>query len=153
MQFANLGSVLKRGRRSNSEKFVAANVQLENQADNAALGDFGLPYLSRAALRLIKSLGISSHHLMRPKFLSLALLAVLLALLYFPIRFAFAFQVFGNAVHSKSDGWLGPTPRNAGVCAVDIGKVNEWTCTDTAVFTNHRFGCKLWLRVFGYADA
>ena len=31
-------------------------VQLINQADNAAFGDSGLPYLFRAALRLIKSL-------------------------------------------------------------------------------------------------
>ena len=37
----------------------ASEAQLINQADNAALVDSGLPYRFSAALRLIKSLGLS----------------------------------------------------------------------------------------------
>ena len=39
------------------QQCLSANVQLINQADNAAFGDFGLLCRFCAALRLIKSLG------------------------------------------------------------------------------------------------
>jgi hypothetical protein len=84
---------------------------------------------------------------------SLAALALAFGLLYFPARFALTFQLFGNAVHSPSNGWLGPTPRDAGKCVVDAGKVNIWQCTDATVFAEHRVGCRLWLHVFGYSGA
>jgi hypothetical protein len=87
------------------------------------------------------------------KLLSISALIVLLMLLYFPARFATTFELLGNPVVSPGVGWLGPTPRNAGACVLDVGKVNAWLCPDTSVFTEHRFGCQLWLRVFGYHDA
>jgi len=89
----------------------------------------------------------------RSKLLSISALVVLLAILYFPVRFVATFELFGNPVVAPGVGWLGPTPRNAGACALDVGKVNSWLCPDTSVFTEHRFGCQLWLRVFGYHDA
>jgi hypothetical protein len=90
---------------------------------------------------------------MRSKYLSILGLAVLVALLYLLVRFTLTFQLFGYPVNSPSVGWLGPTPRNAGQCALDIGKVNSWRCADTSVFAKHHLGCQLWLRVFGYSGA
>jgi len=88
---------------------------------------------------------------MRSKYLSILGLILFIALLYLPARFALTFQLFGYPVNSPTAGWLGPTPRNAGQCALDIGKVNSWRCTDTSVFAKHHFGCQLWLRIFGYS--
>lgn len=90
---------------------------------------------------------------MRNKPVILASVLAVSALLYFPVRFAVTFEIFGNAVHSRDKGWLGPTPRGSGACVVDVGKVNSWTCPDTAVFDDHRYGCQLWLRSFGYLQA
>jgi hypothetical protein len=73
--------------------------------------------------------------------------------LFFAAQFAVTFELLGYGVHSSEHGWLGPTPRNPGRCAVDIGKVNSWECDDISVFTQHRLGCQLWLRIFGYAEA
>ena len=89
---------------------------------------------------------------MKARIPALVALALALGALYFPARFALAFEFFGNAVHSPTSGWLGPTPRNAGKCVVDAGKVNVWQCADTAVFAEHRIGCRLWLSAFGYRD-
>ena len=85
--------------------------------------------------------------------LAFLLLAAALPLLFFIGRFAFTFELLGSGVRSTHHGWLGPTPRNPGNCAVDIGKVNSWECSDISVFTQHRLGCDLWLRIFGYAEA
>jgi len=90
---------------------------------------------------------------MKAPMIVLAVLALMLGMLYYPVRFALAFELVGNAVHSPKLGWLGPTPRGAGKCAMDVGKVNSWECTDTTVFAEHRMGCRLWLRTFGYVDA
>ncbi|HET6431105.1 hypothetical protein [Dyella sp.] len=90
---------------------------------------------------------------MQSKYLSILGPIVLVALLYFPARFALTFELFGYPVNSPSAGWLGPTPRKAGQGIEDIGKVNSWRCADTAVFAKHQFGCHLWLRVFGYSGA
>jgi len=90
---------------------------------------------------------------MRKKLFTPVFLLVAIALLYFPVQFALTFEIFGDAVNSSSAGWLGPTPRNAGICAVDVGKVNSWQCSDTSVFVEHHYGCQLWLRVFGYIGA
>lgn len=84
---------------------------------------------------------------------TLVAVALIVGALYLPARFALTFELFGNAVHSPTSGWLGPTPRNAGKCIADVGKVNNWQCSDTTVFAAHQMGCKLWLRVFGYTDA
>jgi hypothetical protein len=88
---------------------------------------------------------------MRTKLLTLVALALTVALLSYPARFALAFEIFGKPVHSPSAGWLGPTPRNAGTCIIDAGKVNSWNCQDTSVFSRYALGCKLWLKVFGYS--
>jgi len=72
-------------------------------------------------------------------------------LAYFPVRFALAFELFGNAVRTESR-WLGPTPRDARDCVADVGKVNVWRCSSTEVFSEHEYGCTLWLRAFEYAD-
>lgn len=80
---------------------------------------------------------------------SVAALA-LVAALYFPVRFAITFELFGLPVNSPTLGWLGPTPRGR-KCVADIGKVNTWQCADTSVFQTHRYGCLVWLRAFGYA--
>ncbi len=90
---------------------------------------------------------------MRFKRLLQLLLAVAIGLLYLPVRFALTFELFGYPVNSPTAGWLGPTPRNAGACALDVGKVNSSQCSDTSVFTEHRYGCRLWLRLFGYSGA
>jgi hypothetical protein len=90
---------------------------------------------------------------MRIKPLVLVVLFAAAVLLYFPAKFALTFEMFGNAVNSPSAGWLGPMPRNAGSCALDAGKVSSWQCADISVFTEHRYGCQLWLRVFGYIGA
>ena len=89
---------------------------------------------------------------MKVRIIVIASLALALGLLYFPARFALTFELFGNAVHSPTSGWLGPTPRNAGKCVIDAGKVNSWECPDTTVFAEHRMGCSMWLRTFGYND-
>ena len=81
--------------------------------------------------------------------LSSVALVLVAAALYFPVRFAMAFELFGLAVNSPVHGWLGPTPRGS-KCVADIGKVNTWQCPDTAVFQQHRYGCLVWLKVFGY---
>ena len=83
---------------------------------------------------------------------ALAAIALLLGMLYFPVRFALAFELFGNAVHSPTSGWLGPTPRNADKCVIDAGKVNSWQCSDMSIFAEHSMGCRLWLSAFGYRD-
>jgi hypothetical protein len=57
------------------------------------------------------------------------------------------------AVHSPGDGWLGPTPRSAGQCVVDAGKVSVWQCSDKSVFIARNFGCRLWLRFFDFDDS
>jgi len=72
--------------------------------------------------------------------------------LYYPVRFAVTFELFGPAVNSPTEGWLGPTPRDAGACVVDAGKVNLWVCPDTSVFTQHR-GCQKRLKFFGFSNA
>jgi hypothetical protein len=90
---------------------------------------------------------------MRTALIALTTLALAVGLLYFPVRFALTFELFGYAVVSPSAGWLGPTPRDAGKCVVDAGKVNVWQCQDTSVFAKHRVGCKLWLDFFGYSGA
>lgn len=89
---------------------------------------------------------------MRARLLLIAAFAVAGVLLFYPIRFAIAFELLGNPVRSSADGWLGPTPRDAGACVVDIGKINAWECEDTSLFVRHRYGCELWLRIFGYSD-
>src|SRR5258707_5751202 len=76
--------------------------------------------------------------------------ALILGLLYLPVRFALTFELFGSAVRLPGDGWLGPTPRSAGQCVIDVGKVNLWQCSDKSVFITHYFGCRLWLRIFDY---
>lgn len=68
-------------------------------------------------------------------------------------RFVATFEIFGLPVYSKQAGWLGPTPRDAGDCVEDAGKVNVWRCEDTSVFASHRFGTRLWLRTFGFDNA
>ena len=88
---------------------------------------------------------------MRKSLLLIASFLVAGALLFFPVRFAIAFELLGYAVNSPSEGWLGPTPRNASACVIDAGKVNSWTCRDTSVFAEHRLGCDIWLKVFGYS--
>ena len=88
---------------------------------------------------------------MRTKLLPAVALGIAAALLFYPVRFALAFEIFGNAVHSPIVGWLGPTPRNAGNCVVDAGKVNSWECQDTTLFQQHAAGCRLWLDAFGYS--
>ena len=77
--------------------------------------------------------------------------ATITCALYYPMRFVVTFELIGPAVNSPTEGWLGPTPRDAGACVV--GKVNSWVCTDTSVFTRHRYGCKKWLKFFGYSNA
>jgi hypothetical protein len=77
---------------------------------------------------------------------------VVVGLVYFPVRFALTFELLGTAVRSET-GWLGPTPRDAGACVTDVGKVNVWRCSNTEVFSRHKYGCALWLRAFGYTDA
>ena len=74
---------------------------------------------------------------------------LLVVLLYSPARFVGTFEVFGSAVNSPLHGWLGPTPRGS-KCVVDVGKVNSWQCPDISIFKQHKYGCRLWLRVFGY---
>ena len=86
----------------------------------------------------------------RAKSVVIATLTTAAALLFFPVRFALAFELFGNPVHSPTAGWLGPTPRSSGECVVDAGKVNSWQCQDTSVFSDHRTGCRIWLGLFGY---
>jgi hypothetical protein len=76
--------------------------------------------------------------------------AILVAVLYLPVRFAVTFELLGPAVHMPGGGWLGPTPRDAGRCVQDVGKVNSWKCSDTSVFSTHQFGCRFWLRLFSY---
>ena len=66
-------------------------------------------------------------------------------------RFVATFEILGLPVIQKSGGWLGPTPRDAGDCVLDVGKVNEWQCGDTSIFEKHRYGTQLWLRTFGYS--
>ena len=83
---------------------------------------------------------------------AIAVVAVASAL-YYPARFVVTFELLGPAVNSPTEGWLGPTPRDAGACVVDAGKVNSWVCTDTSVFTQHRYGCKKWLKFFGFNTA
>lgn len=56
------------------------------------------------------------------------------------------FELLGLPVRDNTHGWLGPTPRSR-VCVEDIGKVNCWTCNDIAVFTRHRLGCWVWLKL------
>jgi hypothetical protein len=77
---------------------------------------------------------------------------VIAGALYFPVRFALTFELLGPAVHSSAKGWLGPTPRDAGACVVDAGKVNIWVCPDASVFAQHRYGCQTWLHLFRYGD-
>jgi hypothetical protein len=88
-----------------------------------------------------------------PSKLSLTLIVVVIifGLLFLPVRFALTFELLGPAVHSANDGWLGPTPRSAGSCVVDAGKVDVWKCPDKSVFVAHQFGCRLWLRFFDYS--
>jgi hypothetical protein len=82
--------------------------------------------------------------------LALIAVAIIFGVLYLPVRFALTFELLGPAVNSPGDGWLGPTPRSAGQCVVDAGKVNVWKCSDKSVFVAHHFGCRLWLRFFDY---
>ena len=65
------------------------------------------------------------------------------------VKFAATFEILGLPVIRPKHGWLGPTPRGS-QCVHDIGKVNEWTCDDISVFTDHRFSCQLWLETFVY---
>ena len=88
---------------------------------------------------------------MKPSTFALCCAVVAIGLAYFPVRFAFTFELLGNAVRNET-GWLGPTPRDAGGCVKDIGKVNWWECPNTEVFSRHEYGCSLWLRYFGYTD-
>jgi hypothetical protein len=74
-----------------------------------------------------------------------------LALLWYPVQFALAFDPYSDAVRTDA-GWLGPTPRDPGDCVLDMGKVNVWTCEDTTIFREHRLGCDLWLGFFDYRD-
>lgn len=67
-------------------------------------------------------------------------------------RFVATFEIFGLPVHQANAGWLGPTPRDAGDCVVDVGKVNTWECEDISVFEAHRLGTQLWLETLGYTD-
>jgi len=90
---------------------------------------------------------------MRTTLSAITILALATGLLYFPVRFALTFELFGYAVNSPGAGWLGHAPRDSGKCVVDAGKVNVWQCQDTSVFAKHRFGCKLWLDFFGYSGA
>jgi hypothetical protein len=71
---------------------------------------------------------------------------------YCPARFVITFELLGPAVNSPTEGWLGPTPRNAGACVVDAGKVNSWVCADKSVFRQHRYGCEQWLKLFGFSN-
>ncbi|WP_111266035.1 hypothetical protein [Marilutibacter maris] len=89
---------------------------------------------------------------MKAKFLPVAAFALAVTLFFYPIRFAIAFELLGSPVRSSEDGWLGPTPRDAGACVVDIGKINAWECEDTSLFFRHQHGCELWLWFFGYSD-
>jgi hypothetical protein len=73
----------------------------------------------------------------------------LVAAAHLPTRFIVTFEIFGPAVNSPKHGWLGPTPRGTS-CVVDAGKVNSWTCEDVSLFEEHRYGCQLWLKTFGY---
>ena len=75
---------------------------------------------------------------------------VLVGALYLPVRFAITFELFGLPVNSPTHGWLGPTPRGSS-CVADIGKVNTWQCADISVFQKHQYGCRVWLKAFGYA--
>lgn len=84
---------------------------------------------------------------------SAIVVAAIACALYSPVRFVVTFELFGPAVNSSTEGWLGPTPRDAGACVVDAGKANSWVCTDTSVFTQHRYGCKKWLKLFGFSSA
>ncbi len=90
---------------------------------------------------------------MRAVIFSLVLLALVSALLFVPARFALTFELFGNPVISSNGKWLGPTPRDSKACTSDVGKVNVWTCADTSIFSRHEYGCKTWLRQFGYLEA
>jgi hypothetical protein len=83
---------------------------------------------------------------------ALLTVAVTACALYYPVSFAVTFELLGPAVDSPTEGWLGPTPRGAGACVVDVGKVNSWVCADTSVFTRHRYGCQKWLEFFGLSD-
>ena len=89
--------------------------------------------------------------IVKPSAFALGCAVVVVTIGYFPVRFALTFEVFGNAVRNET-GWLGPTPRDAGGCTMDVGKVNVWQCSDIAVFSRHQYGCELWLRTFGYTD-
>jgi hypothetical protein len=60
--------------------------------------------------------------------------------------YVWEFELFGLPVRNNAHGWLGPTPRSR-VCVEEIGKVNYWTCKDIAVFTRHRLGCWVWLKL------
>jgi hypothetical protein len=80
-------------------------------------------------------------------------MAVVGGALYYPVRFAATFELFGPAVNSPAKGWLGPTPRDSGACIIDAGKVDSWVCEDTSVFERHRYGCEKWLRFFDYEKA
>jgi hypothetical protein len=92
------------------------------------------------------------HRYNRAKSYFVVAFLVAFGLLYLPVRFVLTFEIFGYPVNSPTAGWLGPTPRGTGQCIEDVGKVNSWKCADTSVFTEHRFGCKIWLKVFGYVD-
>ena len=91
--------------------------------------------------------------LIKSRYLLTFALVAAFAVLFFPVKFAMAFEIFGNPVISHEQNWLGPSPRNASSCMVDVGKVNTWVCEDTSVFAEHRYGCLLWLKVFGYSAA
>ena len=89
---------------------------------------------------------------MRPVHFALGFAIAIVALAYFPVRFALTFELFGNPVRTETR-WLGPTPRDAGACVWDVGKVNFWQCSSTEVFSDHQYGCTLWLRFFEYTDS
>ena len=58
--------------------------------------------------------GVRCHQVSsRAKSVLIATLTVAAALLFFPVRFALAFELLGNPVHSPTAGWLGPTPRDS----------------------------------------
>ena len=79
----------------------------------------------------------------------MGLLCLCVTLGYQVVRFAQTFELFGPAVRNSEHGWLGPTPRNADACLMDIGKVYSWECEDISIFTEHRLGCRIWLFVIG----
>lgn len=82
------------------------------------------------------------------RLIGFVILAALAVIIYRSAVFIDTFELFGLPVRSDANGWLGPTPRDRS-CVVDIGKVHNWKCEDTAVFQRHRLGSRLWLRLNG----